>query len=346
MKAIVLREFGEPEILRYEEVATPTPAPDEVLLQVHAVSVNRTLDLKVRQGNYDADVTLPLVLGVDPSGVVAEAGERVAGLEKGDRVGVISMLRCGTCRYCLSGDDGDCRETRHIGVHRWGGYAEYVSVPAANAHLLPEQLPFPEATVIMRHVPAAFNLIEKAELQADEWVLVMGAAGALGSCLVQVAKLLGAHVIAGAGSDERVEAARSYGAEYGVNYRRQDLAAEVSRMTDGRGVGVVFENIADPTLWPGAFKSLGFHGRLVTAGAHGGGTVALDVNQLYRRRQKIIGAAGGSLGHVARTLEAARTGSLRGFVHRVMPLREAAAAHRLLEESSPLGKIILDPTLG
>jgi NADPH:quinone reductase-like Zn-dependent oxidoreductase len=346
VKAIVLREFGDPDVLRYEDMPTPEPDPDEVLIQVHAVSVNRTLDLKVRQGTYDAEVTLPLVLGVDPSGVVAATGERVEALNEGDRVGVISMLRCGTCRYCLGGDDGDCRETRHIGVHRWGGYAEYVSVPAVNAHVLPQRVPFPEATVIMRHVPAAFNLVERAELQADEWVLVMGAAGALGSCLVQVAKLLGAHVIAGAGSDERMAAARSYGAEHGVNYRQQDLAAEVNRITEGRGVDVVFENIADPTLWPGAFRSLGFRGRLVTAGAHGGGTVPLDVNQLYRRRQRIIGAAGGNLRHVARTLEAARTGGLRGFVDRIMPLREAAAAHRLLEETAPLGKIILDPTIG
>jgi NADPH:quinone reductase-like Zn-dependent oxidoreductase len=346
VRAIVLREFGDPEVLRYEDVPTPTPGPDEVLVQVHAVSVNRTLDLKVRQGKYDAEVTLPLVLGVDPSGVVVKTGERVEALNEGDRVGIISMLRCGTCRYCLSGDDGDCRDTRHIGVHRWGGYAEYVAVPAANAHRLPDGLCFPEATVIMRHVPAAFNLVEKAELQAGECALVMGAAGALGSCLVQVAKLLGAHVIAGAGSDERVSAARSYGAEHGVNYRRQDLAAEVNRITEGRGVDVVFENIADPTLWPGAFKSLGFRGRLVTAGAHGGGLVSLDVNQLYRRRQRIIGAAGGNQGHVARTLEAARAGQLRGYVARVMPLREAPAAHRLLEETAPLGKIILDPTLG
>src|SRR5919201_2005060 len=115
----------------------------------------------------------------------------------------------------------------------------------------------------------------------------MGAAGALGSCGVQVAKLLGAKVIAGAGSDERVKVALSYGADFGINYRRQDLAQEVMRITESHGADVVYENIGDPTLWPGAFNSLAWAGRLVTAGGHGGGKVTLDVKRLYLRRMRV-----------------------------------------------------------
>jgi NADPH2:quinone reductase len=192
----------------------------------------------------------------------------------------------------------------------------------------------------------AFNqLVNKAKLQRGEWVLVMGATGALSSCCVQAAKLLGATVIAGAGADERVAAALGYGADFGVNYRAQDLAREVMRLTAGRGVDVVVENIADPTLWPGAFNSLGMGGRLVTAGAHGGGEVTLDVKRLYLKRIQITGTAGTNRKDVERALDAAAAGKIRAIIDRTMPLREAAAAHRMMEEQQILGKIILTPQI-
>jgi len=117
------------------------------------------------------------------------------------------------------------------------------------------------------------------------------------------------------------------------------------RITEGRGVDVVFENVADPTLWPGSFNSLGWGGRLVTAGAHGGGLVNLDVKRLYLRRLRINGAAGTNRRDVDRSLKAAAAGQIHAIIDQVMPLHEAAAAHRLLEQSQILGKIILDPTL-
>lgn len=346
MKAVVLNEFGGPEALSLMEVPRPAAGPGEVLVQVHAVSVNRTLDLQVRRGTYDPRLTLPLVLGADPSGTVVALGQGVQETGIGHRVAVLSAVRCGACAYCRAGEEGDCRDTRHVGVHRWGGYAEYVCVPAGNICSIPDRLSFPEATVITRHFPAAFNLLNnKAELRPGEWALIMGAAGALGSCGVQVAKLMGARVIAAAGTDERVDAARTFGADFGVNYRTADLAAEVMRITEGRGVDVVFENIGDPTLWPGAQGSLGYRGRLVTAGAHGGGLVTLDVNQLYRRRQRIIGTAGGSRHDAELALQAAAAGRIRAIIDRVMPLREAALAHQILEAQAVIGKLILSPLL-
>jgi NADPH:quinone reductase-like Zn-dependent oxidoreductase len=345
MKAIVLNEFGGPEVLGLEEVPTPAPAEDEILLKVHSVSVNRTLDLIVRQGNYPVKVQTPHVLGVDPAGIVARLGAGVERLKVGDRVAVLSFIACRKCRYCLRGEEANCLSSRHIGLHRWGGYAEYVAAPARNAFKLPDNLSFAEGSVITRHFPMAFNLLAtKAEVKPGEWVLVMGATGALGSCCVQIAKILGAKVIAGAGAEERVAAAKSYGADFGVNYRRQNLAEEVMRLTDGQGVEVACENIADPTLWPAAFNSLAMGGRMVTAGAHGGGEVTLDVKRLYLRRLRIIGAAGTNLPDVHRAIETASARQIRAIIDRVLPLREAAQAHRILEKNQTLGKIILDPT--
>jgi NADPH2:quinone reductase len=345
MKAIVLREFGAPEVLSLEEVPTPSLAPGEVLVKVHTVSVNRTLDLKVRAGKYTAEIHFPHVLGVDPAGVVVTAGPNVTARKVGDRVAVLSMISCGLCDYCRAGEESLCMKSRHIGVHRWGGYAEYTAVPAKNTFLIPESVSSAEATVISRHFPMAFNLLEnRAQLKPGEWVLIMGATGALGSCGVQVAKLLGANVIAGAGSDERVATAVSYGADFGINYRKKDLASEIMRITEGHGVDVVYENIGDPSLWPGALNSLAWAGRLVTAGSHGGGTVTLDITKLYLRRQRIIGVAGTNYRDVVRSLEAAARGEIRAIIKEVMPLAQAAVAHDLLEKETVIGKVILEPT--
>ena len=117
------------------------------------------------------------------------------------------------------------------------------------------------------------------------------------------------------------------------------------KITDGQGVDVICENIADPTLWPEALNSLATGGRLVTAGAHGGGEVKLDVKRLYMKRLRVIGAAGTNFPDVEKALEAAASGKIRTMIDRIMPLREAAEAHRIVEQNQTQGKVILDPTL-
>ncbi len=344
MHAIVMHEFGPPDVLRWEEVDTPSPGPGEVLVKVGAVSVNRTLDLIVREGEYVVRPKLPHVLGVDPAGTVDEVGQGVEHVKTGQRVALLGTARCGTCEPCLSGHDGACKDPQHLGVNRWGGYAEYVCVPARMALPIPGNLSFTQASVITRHFPTAYNLLEnKAQLRAGEWILIMGAAGALGSAATQIARHIGAHVIAAAGSDDRVRSCLDNGAHFGVNYRKQDLAAEVMRITDGHGADVVAENIADPTLWPGAFNSLAFEGRLVTAGAHGGGTVPLDVKRLYHQRLTIIGSPGGNPADAPRALELAAQGKVRAVIGKVMPLREAAEAHRIVARNAVIGKVMLEP---
>ena len=344
MKAIVLRKFGDPEVLRLEDVPTPEPVADEILIKVHSVSVNRTLDCVVRAGRYPVKIQLPHVLGADPAGQIIEVGPEVPSHKIGDRVAVISATPCQKCSQCLNGAQANCLNSKRIGIDAWGGYAQYITVPSRYAVKLPDELSFAAGTVITRHFPMAFNLlVNKAEVKPAEWVLVMGATGALGSSCVQVAKMLGAKVIAGAGADDRVVVALKQGADFGVNYRKTSLAEEVMKLTDNRGVDVVCENIADPTLWSAAFASLGMNGRLVTAGAHGGGTVPLDVKRLYMRRLRIFGAAGTNLADVDKSLRVAAEGKIRPIINRTLPLSEATSAHRIVEQNQISGKIILEP---
>ena len=335
MKAIVIREFGPPSVMKLEDVPTPEPGPGEVLIKVHAVSVNRTLDAVVRAGKYARRVTLPLTPGVDPSGVVAKVGPGVTSRKVGDRVTV--QLR--------SGNESGADSISALGNHAWGGYAEYVRAVADRTAIVPDGLDFATATVVARHTPTAFTLLrDRAKLQPGEWVLVMGAAGGLGSAGVQVAKYLSAKVIAAAGAADRVKVGLDLGADAGVNYRAQDLTMEVMRITEGKGVNVVFENIGDPELFPKAFASLARRGRLVTAGGHGGGIVPLDVNRLYQNHLTVIGATGETPDDVTLSLKAAVDGRFKVVVDRIMPLSQAVQAHELIESRTGIGKIILDPT--
>jgi len=173
----------------------------------------------------------------------------------------------------------------------------------------------------------------------------MGAAGGLASCCVQVAKRMGATVIGAAGSDEHVATAIAFGADHGINYRTRDLAAEVMKVTGGEGVHVVTENVGDPALWTGAVNSLRPQGRLVTAGAHAGGNVTLDLRTLYLKRLKLIGDPLCDFPDIEWALQAVKDGGVRPpVIAKVFPLAQAADAHRMVESRKVAGKLLLDPT--
>jgi NADPH:quinone reductase-like Zn-dependent oxidoreductase len=334
MQAMVMRAFGPPEVMRLEEVPTPEPGPGEVLIAVHAVSVNRTLDLIVREGRYPRQVALPHILGVDPSGVIVKLGPGVATRKLGDRV----------TTYLRLNPEERTAPPVMLGLTVWGGYAQYVKVPEACTYRIPDNVDFATATVVARHAPLAFSMLrDKAKVQPQEWVLVMGAAGGLGSAAVQAAKYFGARVIAAAGADERVAAAVSLGADAGVNYRAGDLTAEVMRITGGKGADIVLENIGDADLFARAFMSLGRGGRLVTAGAHGGGMVPVNVSHLYINHITVMGWTGQTGADVNDSLAAAAAGRFRVLLDRLMPLAEAVEAHRVVAARGGLGKVILQP---
>jgi NADPH:quinone reductase len=235
-----------------------------------------------------------------------------------------------------------------MGIKRQGGFAELVCVPAAVTDHLPAGLGFHDAAVALRHVPTAWNLLmNEAKIKPGEWVLVMGAGGNLGTIGIQIAKnVVGARVITAAGSDERVKLGLALGAGHGINYRTHDIREELLRITEGKGVNVLYDNIANPEVLPKAFRAMAYDGRLVTAGAHGGPNVMIDFFHLYDHRITIRGTPGHKPEDVPKGYQAVADGKIKVQIAHVMPLSKAADAHRMIEADPGIGKIVLDPTMG
>ena len=348
MKAAIYDQFGPPDVLQYREIPDPEAGPGEIIVKVHAVTVNRVLNCAVRAGEQTRrNVKPPHVGGVDPAGVVVSVGEDVESPAIGTRVACLSRIPCLRCGACEADHFEGCANSVMLGVGCYGGDAELVKVPASVAIPIPDTIDFAEAAAVLRHGPTAHNLLfDTGDLKAGETILVMGAAGGLGLTGIQVAKAAGARVICAAGARERVAVGLEYGADFGVDYTLENLTEAVMRYTEGQGVNLVFENISNPLTWPKALACLQKFGRLVTAGSHGGGKVELDCGILYHRNLRIFGATGNTDANVEDTLLLAAESKLRAKIEKIYPLSEAAEAHRHIEAGVPLGKIVLDPTLG
>ena len=331
MRAMIFNAFGPPDVLHYEDVPDPAPGPGDLLIEVHAVSVNRVLDVDIRAGRAPHyGIEPPHILGVDPSGVVIDVGSDVQGFAAGDRVSV-TMGMPGGGRYGL-----ECN----------GGDAQLTIAPAASCVKVRDEIGFADATVISRHGPVAYNLLfNMGKLEAGQTVLIMGAAGNLGSIGIQLAKAAGATVIAAAGSRARADVGASLGADHTVDYNAVNLKDAVMDITDGAGVDLFYDNIANPDICPLGIESLKVLGRMVTAGSHGGPVVPVDFSTVYHKQLTIMGNPRSKAQDALPCFDAAAAGNLKVVIDRVVPLSAAPEMHALIEADPGIGKVILDPTL-
>jgi NADPH:quinone reductase-like Zn-dependent oxidoreductase len=345
LKANVIHAFGPPENLKYQDMPDPQPRAGEVRIRVHAATVNRVLDVSLRAGKeMFRGPVLPLIPGVDCAGIIDAVGPGVTRRKVGERVAAAGTMPLDVCPEDCAGYNGP---QGMMGIRRPGGFAELVCVPACAIVDVPDKLDFVTASVVMRHVPTAWNLLfNVAKLQTAETVLIMGAGGNLGSVGIQLAKnVAGATVIAVAGSDAACALGRSLGADHAVNYNTHNVQDEVMRLTAGKGVNVLYDNIANPKVLPLAFMAIGMRGRLVTAGAHGGPNVTINFAHLYHKQITIRGQPGHDEADLPKCFAAAAEGKVKPQIERVLPLSQAAEAHRLTESGEVRGKIVLDPTL-
>jgi len=342
MRAVVFHEHGGPEVLKYEEVPDPEPGPGEVLVRVKATSVNH-LDIWVRRGIPGLKLELPHIPGADAAGIIEEVGEQVEGLEPGRRVMINPNFSCGKCEYCLRGEDSLCVRYKILGEQVKGGYAELLKVPAKNAIPLPDHVSFEEAAAAPLVFMTAWRmLITRAGLRPGEDILILGAGGGVATAAIQIAKLVGARVFAAASTEEKLKKARELGADVLINYKEAEFDKEVRRLTEKRGVDVVFDCVGAET-WLRSLRSLAKDGRLVTCGATTGPNPQTDIRYIFWNQLRIIGSTMASTKELLDVLKLLWAGKLRPVIHEVMPLREAAQAHKLLEQRKVFGKLVLVP---
>lgn len=342
MRAVAIRAHGGPEAVNVEDLPDPQAGPGQVVVAVKAAALNH-LDIWVRKGWPGLRLAFPHVLGSDVAGVVEEVGAGVDGVKAGDAVVVNPSLGCGRCERCLSGEENLCRRFAILGEHVSGGQAERLAVPARNVLPKPPRLSFEQAAAVpLTFMTAWHALVARAKVRPGETVLVHAAGSGVGVAAVQIAKLLGARVIATAGSDAKLEKARGLGADEGVNYETQDFVQEVRRLTDKKGVEVVFEHVGKKT-WEGSILAAAIGGRIVTVGATTGYDPLTDLRHVFFRQLSILGSTMGTAGELVEVLRFVGEGKLRPVVDRVLPLAEARAAQGLLADRAQFGKIVLRP---
>ncbi len=344
MKAVRFHTFGGREVLKHEDAPTPVAGPGEVVLNLKAAALNH-LDLWVRSGLRERNIPLPHIPGSDGSGMVSGLGAGVDWLKEGDRVLISSGLSCGHCDACLSGQDNLCRFYRVLGVREDGTYAEYLKIPAINCVPIPDGLDFNEAAAIpLVFLTAWHMLVTRAGLKPGETALIHGAGSGVGSAGLQIAKMVGARVITTAGSTEKLEKARKLGADELINYRETDLIEEIKRLTEKKGVDVVFEHIGGE-VFEKSIQIIAKGGRLVTCGATSEFAVKLDIRYVYTRHQTILGSWMGGKAELIEVLKFFEGGKearrLHPVVDSVFPLAKAADAQQRMEERKNFGKIVL-----
>lgn len=339
MKAVVLSEYGGPEVLRYTEAPEPQIGANDVLVRVRACALNH-LDLWLRNGLPTQPLKFPHILGSDIAGEVAKIGPGVVNVRPGDKVLLAPGLSCGQCEQCIAGRDNFCKDYTLFGSGAPGGYAEFVRSPAVNAIPMPGALSFEQAAAVpLVFLTAWHMLFTRAGLRPAEEVLVIGASSGVGSAAIQIAKAAGGRVIAASTSEAKLAKAKELGADEGVT-SRGDFAREVKRLTAGRGVDVVFEHVGQAT-WEQSIYSLARGGRLVTCGATTGREGNLNIGYLFGRQLSILGSFMGAKSELIALLELFKRGVLKPVIDCVVPLEQAVEAHRRLEKQQQFGKVVL-----
>ena len=344
MKAIVIREFGGPHVLRYESVPTPQPRATEVLVRLHAIGVNH-MEIDVREGRSGFDFALPHVMGGEAAGEIVRTGAAVSGFRAGDRVMPAASLRAASCDHgdclCLRGLDNLCLQFGKLGISCWGSYAGYLCVEQQNLVRLPPALSYLRAAAGRTVFSTAWELIVvKGKVSAGETVLVNGAGGGVGTAAVLVALYCGARVIASVGSEAKAARLRGMGVEQIVNYRNDDLATQVLRLTGGRGVDLAVETVGGDILLS-TIDCMAPAGRIAIGGAHAGETVAMDVVKLFRRQIQIVTTHSYPQSTTAKVFELMARDRFTPVIAATYPLSEAARAQQLLSSRNSFGKVIL-----
>jgi len=322
MKAVVCKQYGPPESLVYEELASPKPGAGEVVVSVKAASVNFP-DVLIIQNKYQFKPPLPFSPGSELAGVVKEVGSGVSAFRPGDRV---------------------------MAFTTYGAFAEEVKTEATRLLPLPETMDFVTgAAFVLTYGTSDHALRDRAGLRAGETLLVLGAAGGVGLAAIEIGKALGAQVIACASSEEKLAVCREHGADAGINYASDDLRERIKVLTEGRGIDVAYDAVGGPYTEP-AFRSLAWRGRLLVVGFAAGEIPKLPLNLPLLKGASVVGVFWGDFARrepkaFAQSMKQLgrwyAEGRLKPHVSQTLPLAKAAEAIKLLASRQAKGKVVV-----
>ncbi len=335
-----LRLHGDRD-LRLEDVPPPPPPGEgEVQIRLRAISLNH-IDVWGWRGMAFAQRTLPLVVGAEASGEIAAVGPGVTGWSVGDRAVPYGARTCGTCPACREGRDNHCENVQGVaGFHVDGFGRELANLPARLLVRVPEGVSFEDAAcATVTFGTVEHMLFDNAQLKPGETVLVQAAGSGIGSAAIRICKSIGCTVIATAGDDEKCEKARALGADHVVNYNEKNFSTVARRVTNKRGVDVVFEHVGAAT-WAASLLSMRMGGRLVTCGSTSGVSAETNLMMLFQRQLRIFGSFGCTMRNVAGGL-GRMAGGIRPVLDTVVPLDRFAEGLERLESRRVFGKIVV-----
>jgi NADPH:quinone reductase-like Zn-dependent oxidoreductase len=343
MKAVWHAVHGGPEVLEVVELPDPKPGPNEVVVEVRAAGLNR-LDILQRTGPpLLPGFRLPHIPGMDIAGVVAATGSSVEALETGTRVVVKPGVHCGRCEWCTRVDDRLCTSVQVTGGTRPGGYAEYCAVPSTHVFAIPEGASFEEAATIPTAVSTAWRaIVQTAQVQAGEFVVIHGPGSGVSIAAVQIAKHAGATVIVTGRSEQKLRRALQVGADHVVDEAAPDVVDQVRRVSEGRGANVVLNHVG-PALFELSVHLLRPDGRLVHCGTTTGTSVTLQLPYLYHAGIQILGVGPQGYADFAGMLDRYWEEQYQAVIDSCFPLQHAADAQVRLDSGEVFGKVLLCP---
>jgi D-arabinose 1-dehydrogenase-like Zn-dependent alcohol dehydrogenase len=340
MKALVLEEIGGPLILK--ELPEPEPGPGEVLLRVKACAVDQ-FDLTIRSGKVP-HAKAPIILGHEIAGEVAALGSGVTDWRVGQRVTSTLYLTCGRCRKCRTGRETICEKfIGYLGIQTPGGYAEYTVVPEANLVELPASISFAEGSILANAIGTPYHaLTKRMRLQPGERIIITGAAGGVGLHAIQLARLMGALVMAVDIGPAKLEAAQEHGADIAIDPTKRDFAEVALEWTNGYGAEGILELTGQATIST-SLRALGKGGRLVIVGFHTGSEFGVQASQMVANEWEILGSRNVTKQELVEVVALAQTGRVRPIVTGAYSLEAVETIHTQLKQQEIIGRVVLEP---
>lgn len=339
MKAALFNRHGSPDVFEMGDITLPNHSENEIVIEVKAFALNY-VDILIRRGGPNMKLALPHIGGTDASGVISKIGSTWEDkFSIGDRVLVNPGLSCFTCKYCLRGQQSMCTTFKIFGAATWGAAAEQAIIPGSNVHKIPNNLSFEDAAAAPLTFVTAYRMLRtKVNVNEGETVLVTGAGGGVGTVVVQMAKKMGATVIA-LTSSEKIDKLKKLGADYCIDYKT-DTEWDITANKLTNGVDVVIDSVGEAT-WEKAINVLAKGGRLATCGATTGGLGKTQIRSIYAKQITIYGSYMGSNSDFLAALLMLYSGKVRPVIDSVRPIKQISDAHNLLESGKHFGKVVL-----